>query len=100
MDRAHDLIDHFITAFLLSVLKRDPAAAEALAPENVTFPGIYYETTSRKYPHLQEVPPPPGSTPTSRKYPHLQDKGVALPAYLHIHGPIRQGRPVQRRRLS
>ena len=86
MDRAHDLIDHFITAFLLSVLKRDPAAAEALAPENVTFPGIYYETTSRKYPHLQEVPPPPGST--------------ALPAYLHIHGPIRQGRPVQRRRLS
>ena len=46
MDRAHDLIDHFITAFLLTVLKGDPAAAEALAPENVAFPGIQYATTA------------------------------------------------------
>jgi hypothetical protein len=46
MDRAHDLIDHFITAFLFSVLKDDPAATEALAPENVTFPGIHYATTA------------------------------------------------------
>ena len=46
MDRAHDLIDHFVTAFLLSTLKGDPAATEALSPENVTFPGIQYETTA------------------------------------------------------
>lgn len=44
MDRAHDLIDHFVTAFLLSVLKDDAAATKALAPENVNFPGIQYET--------------------------------------------------------
>ncbi|MCE7983097.1 MAG: hypothetical protein DYG89_18080 [Caldilinea sp. CFX5] len=45
MNRAHDLINHFVTAFLLAELKGDSAAAEALAPANVTFPGIRYETT-------------------------------------------------------
>ncbi|MBK9093511.1 MAG: serine hydrolase [Anaerolineae bacterium] len=43
MDRAHDLINHFTTAFLLAELKGDADAAKALAPENVTFPGIKYE---------------------------------------------------------
>ena len=38
-DRAHDLINHFATAFLLAELKGDSAAAAALAPENVDFPG-------------------------------------------------------------
>lgn len=46
MDRAHDLINHFATAFLLAELKGDAEAAKALAPANVTFPGIQYETTA------------------------------------------------------
>ena len=46
VDRAHDLIDHFTTAFLLAVLKDDAEAAAALAPDAVQFPGIAYETTS------------------------------------------------------
>ena len=45
MNRAHDLINHFATAFLLAELKGDAEAAKALAPENVAFPGIQYETT-------------------------------------------------------
>ena len=45
MDRAHDLIDHFATAFFLSQFKDDADAAAALAPVNVQFPGIQYETT-------------------------------------------------------
>jgi predicted dienelactone hydrolase len=44
-DRGQDLINHFATAFLLDTLKGDAAAAAALAPKNVTFPGIKYETT-------------------------------------------------------
>ncbi|MCL4250564.1 MAG: hypothetical protein KJ065_20605 [Anaerolineae bacterium] len=43
MDRAHDLINHFTTAFLLDVLKGDEAAHAALAPDAVSFPGITYE---------------------------------------------------------
>lgn len=46
MDRAHDVIDHFAAAFLLAELKGDAEAAAALAPENVAFPGIRYETTA------------------------------------------------------
>ena len=46
MDRAHDLINHFATAFLLAELQGDAEAAKALAPENVDFPGITYETTA------------------------------------------------------
>lgn len=45
MDRAHDLINHFATAFLLTELKGDKEAAKALMPENVSFPGIEYETS-------------------------------------------------------
>jgi predicted dienelactone hydrolase len=45
MDRAHDLIDHFTTAFLLDVLKGDKDAHKALLPEAVKFVGIEYKTT-------------------------------------------------------
>jgi predicted dienelactone hydrolase len=45
MDRAHDLINHFTTAFLLATLKGDTDAAAGLAPDQVQFPGITYETT-------------------------------------------------------
>jgi predicted dienelactone hydrolase len=45
MERAHDLINHFVTAFLLAELKGDAEAAKALAPENAKFPGIKYQTT-------------------------------------------------------
>lgn len=44
-ERTLDLIRHFSTAFLLIELKGDKEATKALAPENVTFPGIKYETT-------------------------------------------------------
>ena len=44
-DRGLDLIHHLSTAFLLAELKGDAEAAKALAPGNVTFPGIKYETT-------------------------------------------------------
>jgi predicted dienelactone hydrolase len=43
MDRAHDLINHFTTAFLLATLKDDTDAAAALSPNEVNFPGITYE---------------------------------------------------------
>jgi predicted dienelactone hydrolase len=45
MDRAHDLIDHLVTAFLLAELYGDEEAAAALAPDMVSFPGIEYQTT-------------------------------------------------------
>jgi predicted dienelactone hydrolase len=47
MDRAHDLVNHFTTAFLLDVLKGDKDAHIALLTENVSFPGITYETTMK-----------------------------------------------------
>jgi predicted dienelactone hydrolase len=43
MDRAHDLINHFTTAFLLDVLKGDIDARAMLAPDAVSFPGIQYQ---------------------------------------------------------
>jgi predicted dienelactone hydrolase len=43
MDRAHDLINHFTTAFLLAELYQDTDAAAALAPDVVNFPGVTYE---------------------------------------------------------
>jgi predicted dienelactone hydrolase len=46
MDRGHDLINHFVTAFLLAELKGEAEANKALAPENVIFPGVSYETTA------------------------------------------------------
>lgn len=45
MDRAHDLINHLTTAFLLDTLKGDQAAHKALLPDAVTFPGVTYKTT-------------------------------------------------------
>ncbi len=44
MNRAHDLINHFTTAYLLDQLKGDKEAAKALAPDAVSFPGIKYES--------------------------------------------------------
>ena len=44
--RSHDLINHFVTAFMLAELKGDADAAAALAPESVDFRGIEYETTA------------------------------------------------------
>ncbi len=43
MDRAHDLINHFVTAFLMAELYGDEEARAALAPDAVSFPGIGYE---------------------------------------------------------
>ena len=43
MDRAHDLINHFTTAFLLDTLKGDVDAHAALAPDAVSFPGVEYQ---------------------------------------------------------
>ncbi len=43
MDRAHDLTNHFTTAFLLDILKGDKEAAKALAPDAINFPGIEYK---------------------------------------------------------
>jgi hypothetical protein len=45
MDRAHDLLNHFVTAFLLATLNDEPGAAAALAPAAASFPGITYELT-------------------------------------------------------
>lgn len=47
MDRAHDLTDHFATAFLLDVLKGDKDAHKALLPDAVKFAGIQYQTTMK-----------------------------------------------------
>jgi hypothetical protein len=47
MDRTHDLINHFTTAFLLAVLRDDSEAAAALAPEAVDFTGVEYATSGR-----------------------------------------------------
>lgn len=41
--RANDLINHFMTAFLLATLKGDADATAALAPDAVAFPGITYQ---------------------------------------------------------
>jgi len=38
-------ITHIMSAFLLAELKGDPEAAKALLPENVTVPGVRFETT-------------------------------------------------------
>lgn len=43
IDRAHDLVNHFVVAFLLNQLKGDADAHAALAPDAVAFPGITHE---------------------------------------------------------
>ncbi len=40
LDRAHDLTNQFVTAFLLAELTGDADAAAALEPANVRFPGV------------------------------------------------------------
>ena len=40
MQHAHDMINHFTTAFLLSKLNDDAEAGAALSPEEMDFPGI------------------------------------------------------------
>ena len=45
MDRAHDLVNHFVTMFLLATLKDDAEAEAAFSPDAVQFPGITYEAT-------------------------------------------------------
>jgi predicted dienelactone hydrolase len=40
---AHNLVNHFTTAFLLAELKQDATAAATLVPEAVDFPGMTYE---------------------------------------------------------
>jgi hypothetical protein len=45
-NRVHDLTNYFATAFLKAELYGDAEAAKALAPENVNFTGIKYETTA------------------------------------------------------
>ncbi len=45
MNRAHDLINHLTTAFLLDTLKGDNEAHNALLPDAVKFVGIDYQTT-------------------------------------------------------
>ena len=58
-DRSIDLVNHFTTAFLLTELKGDAEAAAALAAENVSFPGIQYETTG--YGAVSEATPSTGA---------------------------------------
>lgn len=47
MGRAHDLINHFTTAFLLDKLKDDQEAHQALLPDAVNFANITYSTTMK-----------------------------------------------------
>lgn len=43
MERAHDLTQHFVTAFLLAELTQDTDAMDALSPASVSFDGITYD---------------------------------------------------------
>lgn len=43
INRAHDLANHFITAFLLAELTQDADGAAALAPNAVALPGVAYD---------------------------------------------------------
>jgi predicted dienelactone hydrolase len=45
VERAHDTVNHFTTAFLLDMLKGDTTAHQALLPEAVQFSDIHYTTT-------------------------------------------------------
>ncbi len=47
LDRAHDLINQFTTAFLLDALKGDKDAHKALLPDAMQFAGIQYKTTMK-----------------------------------------------------
>jgi predicted dienelactone hydrolase len=43
VEQAHDLAQHFVTAFLLTELMQDPDAANMLSLDNVNFDGITYD---------------------------------------------------------
>ena len=43
MEQAHDLTNHFTTAFLLAELNQDADAAAILAPDHVEFAGVTYD---------------------------------------------------------
>ena len=45
MARAHDLINHMITAFLLAKIDNDPVAEEALAPDAVNYRAVRYRVS-------------------------------------------------------
>jgi hypothetical protein len=45
--RAHDLIEHYTTAFLLDALHQDKDARAALLPGGTQAVGVLYETTLR-----------------------------------------------------
>lgn len=46
MDRAHDLINHVTVAFFLAQLANDDTARQALAPDQMNFIGIEYQTSN------------------------------------------------------
>ncbi len=80
MERGHDLINHFATAFLLAELKDDTDAATALAPENVAFTGVQYQETG--YSEVPEIDP--------AAEPQLQGLRPDAPEFA-IHGPFAVG---------
>jgi hypothetical protein len=43
MSRAHDIVNHLSTAFLLSLLKDDVEAAAALEPDAVDFLAVTFD---------------------------------------------------------
>lgn len=43
-NQAHDLVKHFTTAFLLAILKEEPAAGAALRSDRVEFPGVEFSS--------------------------------------------------------
>lgn len=43
MQRAHDLTNHFATAFFLAILKDDPAALAALEPTKNEYIAVRYQ---------------------------------------------------------
>jgi predicted dienelactone hydrolase len=45
LPRAHDLTNHFASAFLRAIFYDDAAAWEALDPAYVSFPGVDYQVT-------------------------------------------------------
>ena len=85
MDRAHDLTNHFATAFLLAELKGDAEAAAALAPENVSFPGIQYEATGYGESADAPIEPENGYADVNGTHLYFEMAGEGEPVVL-IHG--------------
>ncbi len=85
MDRAHDLINHFATAFLLAELKGDAAAAAALAPENVAFPGIEYQAEGYDESAARPLPPESGYAEVNGTRLYYEMAGAGEPIVM-VHG--------------